>query len=101
MSHKKLAEIVVWYIELLELEDEKRFDSRVALKRLESISANLTEATPEERAAVMQAAKDRLTWFLQEPDQYGYTPRKTLRPEHQRLLEGISSGEVFGWSLDG
>ena len=67
------------------------------IKTLESIAADLTEATPEEQAAVKQAARDRLAWFLQEPDEHGYSPRKTLTPEHRRLLEGIVSGEVFGW----
>ena len=95
MSHKKLAEIVVQFIELLELVDDEQMDSHAAINLLESVSATLAEATPEERAAVRQAAKDRLAWFLQEPDEYGYTPRKTLSAEHRRLLEGIASGEGF------
>lgn len=98
MSHKKLAEIVVRSIEFFELVDEEQLDSHTAIDLLESISADLAEATPEEQTAVRQAAKDRLAWFLQEPDEYGYTPRKTLSVEHRQLLEGIASGEVFGQS---
>ena len=96
MSHKKLAEIVVRSIEYFELVDDAQLDSHTAINILESISADLAQATPEEQAAVKQAARDRLAWFLQEPDEYGYSPRKTLRPEHRQLLEGIASGEMFG-----
>jgi hypothetical protein len=96
MSHKRLAEIVVRSIEFFELVDDAQVDSRTALKILEGIAADLTEATPEEQAAVRQAARDRLAWYLQEPDEHGYSPRKTLTPEHRQLLEGIVSGELFG-----
>jgi len=94
MSHKKLAEIVLRSIEFFELVDDAQIDSRTALNGLESIAADLAEATPEERAAVKQAARERLDWFLQKPDEYGYLPR--LSPEHRRLLESIVSGELFG-----
>jgi hypothetical protein len=98
MSHKKLAEIVVRSIEYFELVDDDQLDPDTAVQHLESISADLAEATSEEQTAVKQAAKDRLAWFLQVPDEYGYTPRKTLRPEHRRLLDGIATGEAFGQS---
>jgi hypothetical protein len=94
MAHKKLAEIVVRYIEFLEFADEEQIDSHTAVNALESIAADFLEATPEEQLAVKQAAKDRLAWFLQAPDEYGYSP--PLSPEHRQLLEGIASGEVFG-----
>ena len=101
MSHKKLADIVVRSIEYFELVDDEQLDPHTALQYLEDIASDLNEATPEEQSAVKQAAKDRLAWFLQEPDEYGYSPRKTLRTEHRRLLESIASGEAFGWSPDG
>jgi hypothetical protein len=97
MSHKKLAEIVVRSIEYFELVDDEQLDPDTAMKYLEGIAADLNEATPEEQSAVKEAAKARLAWFLQDPDEYGYSPRKTLRPEHRRLLESIASGEAFGW----
>jgi hypothetical protein len=96
MSHRKLAEIVVRSVEFFELADDAQLDSHTALNILESIAADLSAATPEEQAAVKQAASERLAWFLHEPDQYGYSPRKTLSPEHRQLLEGIASGELFG-----
>ena len=99
MSHKKLAEIVLRSIEYFELVDDEQLDPDTALQYLEGISADLTEATPEEQAAVREAANERLAWFLREPDEHDYSPRKALRSEHRRLLEGIVSGEVFGWSM--
>ncbi len=95
MSHKKLAEIVVRSIEFFELVDDAQLGPDTALQCLEDISAALGEATPEEQEAVRQAAAERLAWFSQEPDEFGYTPRGTLTNEHRRLLEGIASGEFF------
>jgi len=96
MSQNKLAEIVVRYIEFLELADDEQPDPRWAIKQQESVAADLAEATPEERAAVKEAARNRLAWLLREPDEYCYSPRKTLTPEHRRLLESIASGQIFG-----
>jgi hypothetical protein len=59
MSHKKLAEIVVRSIEYFELADNSQLDPDTAINILECISADLAEATPEEQAAVEEAAKDR------------------------------------------
>lgn len=96
MSHKKLAEIVIRSIEFFELIDDAQLDPDTALQYLEDISAALGDATPEEQKAVRQAAEERLAWFLQEPDEFGYTPRGTLTNEHRCLLESIVSGEFFG-----
>ena len=63
MSHKKLAEIVVRYIEFLELADEKQLDTHTAVNALESIAADFAEATPEEQLAVKQAAKEGIYAF--------------------------------------
>jgi hypothetical protein len=100
MPQSKLAEIVVRYIEFLELADDEQLDSRWAVKQQESIAADLAEATPDEQVAVKEAARDRLAWFLREPDEYGYSPRRTLTPEHRQLLESIASGEMFGKARD-
>jgi hypothetical protein len=40
-SHKKLAEIVVRYIEFLELAVDEQLDPHAAVKELESIAAEL------------------------------------------------------------
>jgi hypothetical protein len=101
MSHKKLAEIVVRSIEYFELVDDGQLDPDTAVQYLEGISADLNESTPEEQSAVKEAAQARLAWFLQEPDEHGYSPRKKLSPEQRRLLESIASGEAFGWTPDG
>jgi len=101
MSHRKLAEVVVQFIEFLELTDNEQFDSRMAVKQQESIAAHLAEATDDERAAVMQAARSKLASLLREPDEFGYSPLKTVSAEHRALLESIASGEAFGWSPGG
>ncbi|MDB5297026.1 MAG: hypothetical protein JWO31_3009 [Phycisphaerales bacterium] len=97
MSHGKLAEIVLDFIEFLGLVDADRLDPDTAVGKHESIAAQLNEATPGERIAVQQAAKDRLASLLREPDEYGYSPRKAVTPERRALLEGIISGKAYGW----
>ena len=92
---QKLAEIVLDFIELLALTDEEQLDSDAALKMLEGISGSLGDASPEERKAVSEAAAARLKSLLREPDEYGYSPRKLVTPEHRQLLESIASGEEF------
>jgi hypothetical protein len=96
MSHKKLAEIVLRSIEYFELVDDDQLNPDTAMQYLEGISADLADATREEQEAVRRAAKERLAWFLQEPDEHGYTPRKSLSAEHRHMLEGIASGDGFG-----
>jgi hypothetical protein len=95
MSQRKLAEIVVRSIEFFELVEDAVVEPDTAINILESIAADLEEATSEEHAALKQAASERLAWFLQEPDQYGYSPRKMLGAKHRQLLERIASGEMF------
>jgi hypothetical protein len=97
MSQPKLAEIVLDFVEFLELVDDDHLDPDTAVGQHESIAVQLDEATPAERIAVQQAAKDRLESLLREPDEYGYSPRKTVTPERRALLEGIISGETYGW----
>jgi len=92
---QKLAEIVLDFIELLALTDEEQLDSDAALKMLEGISGSLRDASPEERKALSEAAAARLKSLLREPDEYGYSPRKLVTPEHRQLLESIASGEEF------
>ena len=101
MSHGTLADIVLDFIEFLELVDDERLDPDTAVDLQESIAAHLNEGTPAERVAVQQAARDRLASLLREPDEYGYSPRKTVTPEHRALLESIISGEAYGWPPHG
>lgn len=97
MSKAKLAEIVLEYIEFLELADDAHVDPHTAVNQHESIAAHLAEATPAERAAVQDAARSRLAELFRDPDEYGHSPRKAVRPEHRALLESIVSGEAYGW----
>ncbi|HEX8912021.1 MAG TPA: hypothetical protein VF796_06645 [Humisphaera sp.] len=97
MSHRKLAEIVLEFIEFLQLADDTHLDPDTAVNQHESIAAHLADATPEERVAIQDAAKTRLGELLREPDEYGYSPRKAVRADHRALLEGIVSGEAYGW----
>jgi hypothetical protein len=101
MSTHKLAEIVLDFIEFLELVDDEHLDPDMAVEQHESIAAQLDEATPEERAAVQRAAKERLAALLREPDEYGYSPRKTVTPARRALLESIVSGGAYGWPPGG
>ena len=101
MAHGKLAEIVVDFIEFLELVDDDTLDPDLAVDLQESIAAHLNEAKAEERAAVQAAAKAKLDWLLQDPDEYGYTPRKTVPQAQVALLQSIVSGEAYGWPPGG
>ncbi len=94
MSHGKLAEIVVWTIEYFELIDDQELDPDTAVKYLEGISFMLSEASPEELAAVTSAAKARLEWFDRRPGEHEYAPR--LSPAHRQCLEGIAFGNAWG-----
>ena len=82
MSHGKLAEIVVEFIEFLELVDDDHLDSRTAVKQQEWIASELEGATNEERAEVMQAARARLLSLRREPDEHGYSPSELVTKEH-------------------
>lgn len=95
MPHSRLADIVVRAIEYFELVDDALLNQDTAVNYLESIAADLNEASDEERASVKAAAQRRLAYFVQPPDKDGYSPR--LSPEHRRLLESVASGEAFGW----
>jgi hypothetical protein len=101
MSPGKLAEIVLEFIEFLELTDDDHLDLDTAAKQHESIAAHLAEATPQERMAVQRAASGRLSSLLREPDEYGYSPRNAVGPEQRALLESIISGEAYGWPPGG
>lgn len=96
MSYGKLAEIVVRFIELLELADDLHIDPDSAVSQLENIAADLTQASHDEREVVMNAARSRLASFQCGPDEFAYRPR--ISEEHRALLENIASGAVFGWS---
>jgi hypothetical protein len=97
MSHGKLAEIVLDFIEFLELADDGHLDPDTAIRQQESIAAQLAEATQEERTAVQLAAKVRLASLLRDPDEYGYSLRQTVDPERRALLESIVFGKAFRW----
>jgi hypothetical protein len=101
MSHGKLADIVLEFIEFLELVDDDRLNPDLAVNQHESIATHLAESSPEERTAVQDAARARLSSLLQEPDEYGYSPRKAVSSEHRALLESIISGEAYGWPPGG
>jgi hypothetical protein len=73
----------------------------MVLKIMEGIGGKLREAPPEDRLAVSEAARRRLSWLLSDPDEYGYSPRKLVTPEHRALLEGLVTGAVFGFHAGG
>jgi hypothetical protein len=94
---KKLAEIVLWTIEYLELAEDKGLDPDLAIKYLEGIGGLLNDGTKEEREAVRQAAREKLAWYGTFPDEYGYRPR--MSEELRELLAGVASG--FLWDGPG
>ena len=91
----RLAEIVMQCICFLEFSDDTQVDSRAAVKQLESIMSILLEASPDERAAVSDAASTLLASLLREPDEYGYSPRKTVSTEQRKFLESFASGAYW------
>ncbi|HVT81799.1 MAG TPA: hypothetical protein VHM90_14230 [Phycisphaerae bacterium] len=95
MAPRKLAEITVLYIEFMNLVGDEILDPDTACSYVEGIAGILAEATEEEREAVKAAARERLAWLLQGPDEYGYSPRKLVTPEQRKVLEGIASWEAF------
>jgi hypothetical protein len=96
MAKSKLADIVVEFIEFLELAGDESLNPDTAVRQGESIAAHLAQATDEERLAVQAAAREKLASVPRGPDEYGYFPK--LSPEHRRLLETIATGVIFGWS---
>jgi hypothetical protein len=93
MSCGTLAEIVLQFIEFLELTDDQYLDLHTAVNQQESVWYALRQATPEEQAAVKSAASARLASLLRPPDEDGYSPR--VSAQHRSLLEMIASGEAF------
>ena len=99
MSHGKLADVVVRMIEDFDQIDDQELGRHMAVKYLEGISADLSDASPAESAAVKAAARARLEWFDRAPGEHEYAP--CLSPPHRRCTGGIACGDAWrasGWA---
>ena len=90
-----LAEIMLEYMCFLDFSTEDQVDLRTSVKGMESIVSTLREASEAERQAVSQAASDLLASLLREPDEYGYSPRKTVTAAQREFLDSIASGKLW------
>jgi hypothetical protein len=67
------------------------------VKLMEELVDNIENRfTQVEKQALMEAARRRLTSWLREPDEYGYTPRSLLTGDQRRFLEGLAAGRFAG-----
>lgn len=98
---QNLADVALNYLWFLEFSDDEELDPDRAVKLEEELSYQIQDVfTDEERQALSKAAARRLKWWLQEPDEHGYTPRKLLTANQKAFLEAISEGRFDGYDFD-
>jgi hypothetical protein len=92
-----LADSVLDYFWFLNFSEEDEADPDVTVKLMEelvhSIETNFSET---EKSALMDAARGRLSSWLREPDEYGYTPRGRLTSEQRAFLVQLAAGQFAG-----
>jgi hypothetical protein len=94
---KNLANAVLDYYWFLNFSDEEELDPDRAIKLAESLVYEIeNEWTAEEKQTLSEAAQRRLNWWLGEPDEHGYTPRKGLIAEQKTFLEALIAGHFDG-----
>ena len=98
---QNLASVVLDYIWLLEFSEEDEVDPDSAVKLLEDMTYQIENVfSQDEKQALCHAAERRLQWWLQEPDEHGYTPRKLLTLDQKALLEAIAAGRFDGFDIE-
>jgi hypothetical protein len=94
---KNLADTVLDYFWFLEFSDDEYLDPDEAVKLMEGLVYQIeNDFTPEEKHALSEAARRRLDWWLSEPDENGYTPRKLLTEDQKEFLELLIAGRFDG-----
>lgn len=92
-----LAEMVLDYFWFLNFSSDDDVDLDRAVEGLEALSYRVeTMFSEEEKEALKAAANQRLAWWLREPDEHGYTPRKLLTTEQKEFLEAMRAGRFSG-----
>jgi len=96
-----LADAVLDFFWFLNFSTEEEADLQLTAEMSAGL-ANQIETTfsQAEKDALKDAASRRLTSWLREPDQHGYTPRKLLTPDQRSFLEEIAAGHFSGPDLD-
>jgi len=88
-----LADIVLEYLCTLMFYSEGNIDADFASRELEVLPELFRDLSPEERAALSQAAQRALDKNRQSPDEYGYKPR--IPDQETEFLEALASGELY------
>jgi hypothetical protein len=98
---KTLADVVLDYLWFINFASDEQLDNDTAVKLGESVSYDIEhELSDKEKEELKIAAANRLKWWLREPDEHGYTPRKLLTPEQKEFLESIAAGRFRGEPAD-
>jgi len=94
---KTLADMVLDYFWFINFSSDEELDRDKAVQLLEDLSYEIEhELSEPEKIELKTAAANRLKWWLREPDEHGYTPRKLLTPEQKEFLESIAAGHFSG-----
>lgn len=92
-----LADAVLDYFWFLNFSSEDEADLDLTVQKLEELAYQIeTSFSDIEKEALKEAAKRRLAWWLSEPDEHGYTPRKLLSEDQKSFLEDIAAGRFNG-----
>ena len=93
-----LADAVVRFLCTIQFSGEDLpFDEDWVVKYLEETIYEIeNDYSDQKRQALKDAAARSLKSLLREPDEYGYTPRKLLKPDHRAFLETFAAGQFSG-----
>jgi hypothetical protein len=94
---KTLADIVLDYFWFLNFCSDEELNPDTAVQFIEDVSYEMEkELSESDKTALKEAAANRLKWWLREPDEHGYTPRKLLTPDEKKFLESMAAGHFSG-----
>jgi hypothetical protein len=94
---KTLADMALDYCWFLNFSSDEEVNPDTAAQLLESLTYEMeNELSESEKSALKVAAENRLKWWLREPDEHGYTPRKLLTAEQKKFLESMAAGHFSG-----
>jgi hypothetical protein len=98
---RNLAEVVLDYLWFLNFAEDDTLAPGEAVDVLEGLAFKIESSfSDEEKEALREAASRRLSWWLQEPDEDGYTPRELLTPNQKSLLEALAAGRFNGYDAE-
>jgi len=94
MSMKTLADIAIDYFCLLMFEGPLDPEDAGALSQ--AIPVYLEGMSPDERVAFSAAAQRALHRLTALPNEHGYSPRTTVKPDELAFLKSAAAGDIFG-----